>query len=71
MFTGDNLAWIFLGGLGLILGWIMLRRHFSGEAKERRRRARSHGPVVSRKQGVSVRLAVKEGRSRRKRKRKR
>jgi hypothetical protein len=67
MFTGDNLAWWFLGGLGVVLIWLMLRRHFSLEAKERRRRARSHGPVVSRKQGVSVRLAVKTRKAKRKR----
>jgi hypothetical protein len=69
MFTGDNLAWLFLGGLGLILGWILFRRHFTPDARERRRRARSHGPVVSRKQGVSVRLAVKTDKARRKRRR--
>ena len=59
MFTGDNLAWLFLGALGLVLGWLIVRRFFSPDAMQRRRRARSHGSVVSKKQGVSVRLAVK------------
>ena len=35
-----------------------LRHYFSANAREARRRARSHGPVVSRKRGPSVRLAV-------------
>ena len=67
MFTGDNLAWLFLGGLGLILGWMAMRRHVTAEARDRRRRARSHGPVVSRKEGVSVKLAVKTRKSKGKR----
>jgi hypothetical protein len=66
MFTGDKLAWWFLIGMGCVLGWILLRRQFSAAARERRRRARSHGPVVSRKQGVSVRLAVKTDKSKEK-----
>jgi hypothetical protein len=45
--------------LGVILFW--MRRHFSPEARERRRRDKSHRPVLSRKQGPTVRLAVKVG----------
>jgi hypothetical protein len=36
----------------------LMRGCFSGEARARRRRERSHRPVISRKQGPSVRLAV-------------
>ena len=35
-----------------------LRHYFSPAAREQRRRDRSHGRVVSRKHGPSVRLAV-------------
>jgi hypothetical protein len=67
MMTGDNLAWLALGALGLALAVILLRRQFGAGARERRRRARSHGPVISRKAGVSVRLAVKTDKTKSKR----
>ena len=35
-----------------------LRLHFSPESREARRRARNHGPVVSKKRGPSIHLAV-------------
>jgi hypothetical protein len=47
-----------IGILALALVLFLLRRHFTAEARERRRRAKSHRPVVSRKQGPTVRLAV-------------
>ncbi len=36
----------------------LLRGYFTAEARERRRRERSHRRVISRKQGPTVRLAV-------------
>ena len=54
----NAVPWI-LGLVVLVAAIFGLRRHFSTEAKEARRRARSHGPVISRKRGPSVRLAVK------------
>jgi hypothetical protein len=54
--------------LGIIaLGAILfsMRRHFSPETRERRRREKSHRPVISRKQGPTVRLAVKAGKPKR------
>jgi hypothetical protein len=53
--------------LGLVL--VLLRGHFTAAARERRRRDRSHQPVVSRKQGPSVKLAVNAGKSKGDRKR--
>jgi len=46
-----------------------LRHYYSANAREARRRARSHGPVVSRKRGPSVRLAVAVDKPKRRRKR--
>ena len=43
----------------------LVRREFGSEARERRRREKSHRPVVSRKQGPSVKLAVEVGKSKR------
>jgi hypothetical protein len=48
--------------LGLVI--LALIHHFGGDARTARRRARSHGPVVSRKRGPSIRLAVKSKRRR-------
>jgi len=42
--------------LGILL--FLLRGRFSAERRERRRREKSHRPVVSRKRGPSVRLAA-------------
>jgi hypothetical protein len=52
--------------LGVVL--FLVRGHFSAEARERRRREKSHRPVISRKQGPTVRLAVDVGKRKRKRK---
>ena len=54
---GNPVLW-FMGvaALAAVLFW--LRGRFSAEARERRRRDRSHRPVVSRKQGPTVKLAV-------------
>ncbi len=45
----------------LVLGATIfgLRRYFSANAREARRCARNHGPVVTRKHGPAIRLAVK------------
>jgi hypothetical protein len=62
----NAVAWI-LGLVALVAASFGLRRYFSADAKEARRRARSHGPIVSRKRGPSVRLAVKVDDPKRKR----
>jgi hypothetical protein len=46
-----------------------LRGHFTAEARGRRRRDKSHRPVISRKQGPTVRLAVDVDKPKRDRKR--
>jgi hypothetical protein len=54
---GNPVFWL----IGIILvaaGFSLLRRHFSAESRERRRRDRNHGRVISRRHGPSVRLAV-------------
>ena len=53
--------------LGIVL--FLLRGRFRPEARARRRRERSNRPVISRKQGPTVRLAVKVGKPKRDRKR--
>jgi len=49
--------------LGILL--YLLRRRFSAEKRERRRREKSHRPVISRKRGPSVKLAVDVDKSKR------
>jgi len=58
MFTIENpILWIIgVPALGVLL--FLLRGHFSAETRERRRRGKSHRPVVSRKRGPTVKLAV-------------
>lgn len=54
-----------LGGLALASGLFLLRGRFNAEARARRRREKSHRPVISRRRGPAVRLAVemdKDGR---------
>ena len=53
-------------GMGLVLSLVCSR--LSPEARSRRRREKSHRPVVSRKQGPTVKLAVDVGKPRRGRK---
>jgi len=50
-------VWL-IGVVALAVAFILLRGLFAAEARERRRREKSHKPVVSRKQGPTVRLAV-------------
>lgn len=56
--SGSSVLWL-MGLLVLAALFVLVRGHFSAEARERRRRDRSHGPVISRKRGTTVRLAVK------------
>ena len=58
MFDTENLVlWLvgLLGAVGVVAG---LRRHFSPADRERRRRNRSHGRVVSKAKHPMVKLAV-------------
>jgi hypothetical protein len=50
-------VWL-VGSIVLVAVVLGVRHFFSADAREARRRARSHGPVISRKRGPSVRLAV-------------
>jgi hypothetical protein len=55
----NPIVWV-IGVIALGAALFSLRVHFSAEARGRRRE-RSHRPVVSRKQGPTVRLAVQAG----------
>ena len=58
MFGIENpLVWG-VGGVVFAGACVLLWRHFCAEARERRRRARSHGKVVSSRHGPLVRLVV-------------
>jgi len=61
-------VWL-VGSIALVAVLFGVRHAFSADAREARRRARSHGPVVSRKRGPSVRLAVDLAKPKRRRKR--
>ena len=54
---GNPVLWI-VGIIMLAAVFFLARGLFSAEERERRRRDRSRGPVVSRKKGPTVRLAV-------------
>lgn len=64
---GHAILWL-MGSLVLVGLFVLVRGHFSAEVRARRRRDRSHGPVVSRKRGPTVKLAVAVGERKRKRK---
>jgi hypothetical protein len=65
---GNPILWIIgVPALGVLL--FLLRGHFSAETRERRQRGKSHRPVISRKQGPTVKLAVNAGKPKRDRKR--
>jgi hypothetical protein len=53
----NPLLWL-ISVIVLIVVLSLVRGHFSAEARERRRREKSHRPVTSRKQGPTVKLAV-------------
>ena len=65
--SNASMLWL-MGGLVLVTSIMLVRGYFSPEARERRRRDRSHGPVVSRKRGPTIRLAANVGKPKRKRK---
>ena len=56
----NPVVWL-IGILAIGLEFFLLRGHFNAEARARRRREKSHRPVISRKQGPTVKLAVKAG----------
>jgi hypothetical protein len=58
MFTIEYPYLWLIGVPALFVLLFLLGSHFSAEKRERRRRGQSHRPVVSRKHGPSVRLAV-------------
>jgi beta-lactamase regulating signal transducer with metallopeptidase domain len=64
----NPILWL-IGVIALAVVLFLLRRHFSTEARARRRREKSNRPVISRKQGPTVRLAVDVGKPKRDRKR--
>ena len=65
---GNPILWLIgVPALGVVL--VLLRGHFSAEARERRRLGQSHRPVSSRKQGPTVKLAVNVGKPKDDRKR--
>jgi beta-lactamase regulating signal transducer with metallopeptidase domain len=64
----NPILWL-IGVLVFAVAFFLLRSHFTVEARERRRREKSHRPVVSRKQGPTVRLAVDVDKPKRDRKR--
>jgi len=55
--TGNPVVWV-MGIIVLAAIFFLTRGLFSAEERGRRRRERSHGPVISRKKGPTVRLAV-------------
>jgi hypothetical protein len=63
----NPVVWL-IGIIAFAVAFFLLRSHFTVEARERRRRAKSHRPVVSRRQGPTVRLAVDVDKPRRDRK---
>ena len=58
MFDIANPVLWLIGFIVLAAVFLLLRGHFSAEARERRRRERSHKPVVSTAHRPMVRLAV-------------
>jgi hypothetical protein len=65
---GNPVLWI-VGIIVIAAIFLSARKHFTAEVRERRRRDRSHAPVVSRRRGPTVKLAVDVNESKRDRKR--
>jgi hypothetical protein len=64
MFDPQNpILWL-IGAVALVATLWLLRSHFGAEARERRRRARSHGRVVSKGRRPTVVLSAKTPKSR-------
>jgi hypothetical protein len=55
--AGNPFVWL-IGIIALAVAFFLLRGCFTAEARERRRRQKSHRRVVSQKQGPTVRLTV-------------
>jgi hypothetical protein len=53
----NPVLWL-MGIIAFAVAFFFLRGHFTAEARARRRLEKSHRPVISRKQGPTVRLAV-------------
>jgi len=66
--TRNPVLWV-IGIIVLAAVFLLARGLFSAEERARRRRGRSHGPVISRKKGPTVRLAVDVDKPERDRKR--
>jgi hypothetical protein len=64
----NPVVWL-IGIIALAIVLFLVRGHFNTEARARRRREKSNRPVVSRKQGPTVRLAVDVDKPKRDRKR--
>ena len=54
---GHPMVWLI--GIVAVAGTLLARGYFNAEARARRRRERSNRPLISRKRGPTVRLAVK------------
>jgi hypothetical protein len=50
---------VVLGGVTVVVVFLVLRSLFNEEARLRRRRERNYGPTVSKGKGPMVKLAVK------------
>ena len=68
MFAIANAVLLPASIVALVAVVLTLRQYFNADARETRRRSRSHGPVISRKRGPSVRLAVEVDKPKRRRK---
>ena len=66
--TTHSVFWI-ISALVLVAAFLLLRGFFSAEARERRRRERSHRPVVSTANRPMVKLAVDADKAKAERKR--
>lgn len=64
----NSVLW-FISAIVLTVVFWLLRGYFSAEAREQRRRARSHKPVISTANRPMVRLAVDADKSKAERKR--
>jgi hypothetical protein len=58
MFDIRNPVFWLIGMIAVAALWLLTRSYFNPEARARRRRDKSNRPVISRKRGPSVRLAV-------------
>ncbi len=58
MFAITNSVLLPASLVALLAVGIGLRHYFGPDAREARRRARSHGPVISQQRGPAIRLAV-------------